>query len=178
MVSGARSSRTRAYWAGAPSATRAPLNSSAPGAGSKAATEATAATSASSDSGAPRWESLSWASRSGASCTAAGLGRDGPGGEVRADLALDALQRVVDRLRVAPQPLADDLVGVAVEVERQHARLEVREDRRKAGDQRAQLLGRDDLVDRIVRGGAGQHLVERGLPVDRGRGRRRERDVL
>ena len=45
--------------------------------------------------------------------------------QVRPDLALDALQRVVHRLAVAAQPLADVRVGVAVEVEREHARLEV-----------------------------------------------------
>ena len=38
-----------------------------------------------------------------------------------ADLALDALQRVVDGLAVAAQPPADLLIGVAVEVEGQHA---------------------------------------------------------
>ena len=47
--------------------------------------------------------------------------------EVRADLALDALQRVVDRLGVALEPLADHLVGVPVQIERQDPALEVRE---------------------------------------------------
>ena len=51
--------------------------------------------------------------------------------EVGADLALDALQGVVDRLRVALEPLGGRLVGVAVEVEGEDAALEVGED---AGD--------------------------------------------
>ena len=54
-----------------------------------------------------------------------GLVQNGARIQVRADLALDALQRVVDRLAVAAEPLADVRVGVTVEVERQHARLEV-----------------------------------------------------
>jgi hypothetical protein len=41
--------------------------------------------------------------------------------EVRADLALDALQRVVHRLAVAAKPAADLLVGVAVEIEGEDA---------------------------------------------------------
>src|SRR4051812_50090030 len=70
--------------------------------------------------------------------------------QVCADLALDALQGVVDRLGVAAEALADLLVAVAVEVERQDAGLELRQRRRQAGDQRLQLLGADDLVDRGV----------------------------
>src|SRR4051794_33010561 len=45
--------------------------------------------------------------------------------EVSSDLALDALQRVVDRLSVAIEPAGDRLVRVAVEVERQHRALEL-----------------------------------------------------
>ena len=58
---------------------------------------------------------------------AQGLERDLAGGEVGADLALDALQGVVDRLRVALEPLRRRLVGVPVEVEGEDAALEVRE---------------------------------------------------
>ena len=43
--------------------------------------------------------------------------------EVRADLALHALERVVHGLRVAPELGGDGLVRVAVEVERQHRAL-------------------------------------------------------
>jgi PD-(D/E)XK endonuclease len=43
---------------------------------------------------------------------------------VREDLALHALQRVVDRLRVAAEPLGHFLVGRAFEVEAQRVRLE------------------------------------------------------
>src|SRR3954451_10506184 len=103
---------------------------------------------------------------------------DVPGRQVRADLALDPLQRVVDRLGVAAEALADLLVAVAVQVQGQHAGLELRQRRREAGDQRLQLLGADDLVDRVVHRRAGDDLVERGLAVLGRRGRRRERDVL
>src|SRR5215218_10077961 len=78
-----------------------------------------------------------------------GLQQDVAGAQVRPDLALDPLERVVDRLRVAAQALADGLVAAAVEVEGEDARLELGERRRQAPDERAQLLGADDLVDRV-----------------------------
>ena len=81
---------------------------------------------------------------------------------MRADLALDPLQRVVDGLGVAGEALAHLLVGVAVEIQREHATLQLGQGAREAAHQRAQLLGGDDLVDGIVHGGAWQHLVERG----------------
>src|SRR5271165_7455987 len=62
-------------------------------------------------------------------------GGDGPRLQVRSDLPLDALQGVVDRLGVARQPLAHLLVGVAVEVQREHAALELRQGARQASDQ-------------------------------------------
>src|SRR3954466_13630210 len=46
--------------------------------------------------------------------------------EVRGDLALDTLERVVDRLRVAVQAAGDLLVGAAVQVQRQDRALEIR----------------------------------------------------
>src|SRR5690606_35501471 len=58
--------------------------------------------------------------------------------QVHRDLALDALERVVDRLRVAVELFCRRLVGVPVEVEREHAALQVREDARaprEAGDE-------------------------------------------
>src|SRR4051795_12792755 len=106
------------------------------------------------------------------------LQQDVAGGEVRPHLALDALQGVVDRLGVAAEALADLLVAVAVEVQREHARLQLGQRRGQAGDQRLQLLGADDLVDRVVHRRAGDDLVERRLAVLGRRGRRRERDVL
>src|SRR4051794_29697249 len=62
-------------------------------------------------------------------CAAAGvpecfngpLGGDGSRREVGADLALDALQRIVHGLAIAAQPLADRRVRVAVEVQAQDA---------------------------------------------------------
>jgi hypothetical protein len=45
--------------------------------------------------------------------------------QVRPNLALDPLQGVVHGLCVAAKPLADLLVGVAVEVQREHAALEL-----------------------------------------------------
>src|SRR5439155_24591110 len=89
-------------------------------------------------------------------------GRYGAGLQVRADLALHALEGVVHRLCVAGQPLADLLVGVAVQVQREHAALELRQRPRQTADQRAQLVRGDDLVDRIVHGGPRQRLIERG----------------
>src|SRR5829696_3590960 len=104
--------------------------------------------------------------------------QDVPSAEVRHDLALHALQRVVDGLRVAADPLADLLVATPVEVERQHPGLELGEGGRQAADERPQLLGGDDLVDRVVDPRPGDHLVERRLAVRGARGRLRERDVL
>src|SRR4051794_39478367 len=99
-------------------------------------------------------------------------------GQMRADLALDSLQRVVDGLGVAIEQARDLFVGPTVEVQRQHPRLEVAQRGRQASDQRAQLLGGDDLADRIVDRRPRDHLVEGRLAVG---GRRRgggERHVL
>jgi hypothetical protein len=98
-----------------------------------------------------------------------------------ANLALDALEGVVDRLGVALEPLGDHLVGVAVEVEREHPALEVRQDpgdARQAGDEAGELFGRDDLIDGVVNARARQDLVERGFRVAARRRRLAERDVL
>ena len=96
-------------------------------------------------------------------------------------LALDPLQGVVNGLRVALQALGDHLVGVAVEVEREHPALEVREhagDAGEAGDEALQLFGRDHLVDRVVDARPGQDLVQGRFRVARrGRGLA-EGDVL
>src|SRR5919206_1035500 len=98
--------------------------------------------------------------------------------EVGSDLALDPLQRVVDGLRVAPDPLADVLVAVPVEVQRQHAGLELRQRGGQAAHEGAELLGGDHLVDRVVHRRPRDDLVERRLAVGRAGGRLRERDVL
>src|SRR5215212_11120750 len=95
--------------------------------------------------------------------------------EVRADLALHALERVVDRLRVALEPVGDRLVAVPVQVERQHRALQLGQDAREARHQAVQLLGGDHLVDRIVRRRTREQLVERRIAVaTAGGGRLRE----
>src|ERR1700709_2864869 len=118
---------------------------------------------------------------------AVALGSDVSGGEVRTDLALDPLQGVVDGLGVALQLLGDHLVGVAVEVEREDAALEIGEDAGgggEAGDQAGELFGGDHLVDRVVDAGAGQDLVQGRVRVPGGgvglaeRASRVERRVL
>jgi len=75
---------------------------------------------------------------------------DSPRLEVPADLALHTLERIVDRLAIATQALSDFLVRAAVEVQRQHARLKVGERCRDASYERAQTLGADDLIDRVM----------------------------
>ena len=62
-----------------------------------------------------------------------------------------------------PELAPDVLVGVPVEVQAEHARLELGEHGGQAGHERAQLLGGDRLVDRVVRRRAGQDLVQRRL---------------
>ena len=82
-------------------------------------------------------------------------------------------------LRVAAEPVADLLVGVPVEVQRQHARLELADsavDRQATSDWSSSE--RDHLVDGVVDARAGDDLVERRLAVGRAGGRRGERDVL
>src|SRR6478735_8711909 len=106
------------------------------------------------------------------------LQQDVPRREMRPDLALHALEGVVDGLAVAADALPHLLVGVAVEVEGQHAGLEIAEGTGQAVDQRAQLLGRDHLVDGVERGRARQDPVEGRLAVGRAGRRARERDVL
>src|SRR4051812_3073886 len=96
---------------------------------------------------------------------------------MRPDLALHALERVVDGLAVAVELLADRRVGVSVEVQREHAGLELGQHGGQAGHQRPQLLGGDDLVDRVVDRRARQDLVQRRLGVRRARRRRGERHV-
>src|SRR5918996_3650154 len=73
---------------------------------------------------------------------------------VRLDLALDALQRVVDRLRVAAELLGHLLVRRALEVEPQRVGLELGETGPEAEDEALQLLGRDHAHRGLVHAGA------------------------
>ena len=96
------------------------------------------------------WRSLRPTSRSRPRAPSAAPARGEVGlergavGEVRADLALDALQRVVDRLRVAARAVRDRLVRLALDEPRQDLRLELREARAEHADQGRQLLAGDD----------------------------------
>src|ERR671930_1167288 len=97
---------------------------------------------------------------------------------VRDDLALHALQRVVDRLRVAAEPLGHVFVGRALEVEAERVGLERREAGAAAEDEALQLLRRDHDHRRLVDAGARQGVAERALAVRVLAGRRvAERDV-
>src|SRR4029453_5789088 len=78
------------------------------------------------------------------------LGKNFAGLLVREDLALHALERVVDRLRVAAELVCHVLVGIALEVERQRLRLERREAGAEREDEALELLGRDDADRRVV----------------------------
>src|SRR5690606_18305265 len=60
-----------------------------------------------------------------------------------ADLALDALEGVVDALGVRAELLGDLLVGATAQVERQHPRLEVAEQLGHRRHQRAELVAVD-----------------------------------
>src|SRR4051794_41917908 len=84
---------------------------------------------------------------------------------MRKDLALDALQRVVDRLRVAAELVGHVLVGRALQIEAQGIRLERREARAEAEDQALQLLGRDHDEWRLVHRWARQRVAGRGIAL-------------
>ena len=71
-------------------------------------------------------------------------------GEVYLELALDALEGVVDRLHVAVELVADLLVAVAVGVEGEHVDLEVREHLGQAVLHRTEALGGDQPVGGVV----------------------------
>src|SRR3954447_10739254 len=101
----------------------------------------------------------------GAAETATRLERNGARVEVRPDLALYALEGVVHGLRVALEGLAYRLVGMTVEIERQHRALELRQHARQAGHEALQLLRGDHLVHGVVRRGPGQELIEGGVAV-------------
>src|SRR5262249_36605111 len=94
------------------------------------------------------------------------------------DLPLDALERVVDRLRIAAEPFGHLLVGGALEIKAQRVRLERRETRAEAEDEALELLGGDHDERRLVYGGAGQRVAERAFALTLlSRGCVAERDV-
>src|SRR5438874_11600769 len=98
---------------------------------------------------------------------------------VLGDLALHALERVVDRLRVAAEPLGHVLVGRALQVQAKRVGLERRQPRAEAEDEALELLGGDDDDGRLVRARAGQRVAEGALAVALLTGGRvAERDVL
>ena len=82
-------------------------------------------------------------------------------------LALHALERVVDRLRVAAEILGHLLVRVALEIEAQRVRLERREAGAEAEDEALELLGGDDADGRVVDARARERVAERAPAVVR-----------
>src|SRR5918999_2219273 len=98
---------------------------------------------------------------------------------VREDLALDALERVVDRLAVAAELLGHLLVRETLEVAAEGVGLELREPGAEAEDEALQLLGRDDAHRRIVRERTRKRVSQRAVTVRLLPGRRvAEGDVL
>src|SRR5919106_4921926 len=81
------------------------------------------------------------------------------------DLALHALERVVDRLRVAAELRGHLLVRAALEVEPERIGLERREAGAEGEDEALELLGRDHADGRVVDARAGQSVAERALAV-------------
>ena len=80
---------------------------------------------------------------------------------VLVDFALDAPQSVVDGLVVALEPVGDELVAQSLQVQAQHAPLQVREHASETTHEALHLFGADDLVDRIVRTRTWKHVPER-----------------
>jgi signal transduction histidine kinase len=105
---------------------------------------APASASRSCRSWSPRWTAPSTRRRHPEAARSSRSGfrlyRRAPLGQMLSNLSLDPLEGVVHGLAVAPDPPADLLVGVAVEVQGEHAGLELRQRRRDARDQRAELL--------------------------------------
>ena len=96
---------------------------------------------------------------------------------VREDLPLHALQRVVDRLRVAAEALGHLLVRRAFEVEPQRVGLERRERRRQAADERLSSCVEITRTDGSLTAGPGQRVAERAVVALLAGGRVAERDV-
>src|SRR5687767_13105138 len=70
----------------------------------------------------------------------------GTGGEVELELALDALEGVVDRLHVAVEAVADLLVALTLHVEGEHVHLELGQDLGEATLHGREALGGDEAV--------------------------------
>src|SRR4051794_13086452 len=98
--------------------------------------------------------------------------------EVCGNLALHALECVVDGLRVAVEAPGDLLVRAAVEVQGQDRALELGEGARQAADEAVELLGGDDLDRGVVNGRPWEDVLECLLSLPGARRRLRERDVL
>src|SRR5581483_5290609 len=75
-------------------------------------------------------------------------------------LALHALERVVDRLRVAPELVGHLFVRRSFEVETQGVRLEPGKTRAEAEDEALQLLARDHAGRRLVDARPGQRVAQ------------------
>src|SRR5438552_685992 len=98
---------------------------------------------------------------------------------MRQYFALDPLQRVVDRLRVAAEPLGHLFVARALEVELEGVVLERGQTAAEREDEALQLLRRDHDEGRLVDDRAWERIAERAFAVRVLPGRRvAERDVL
>src|SRR5919199_1416496 len=80
-------------------------------------------------------------------------------------LALDALERVVDRLRVAAELGGHLFVGRPLEVQAERVRLELRQARSEREDEALELLRRDDADRGVVDARARQRVAEGALAV-------------
>src|SRR5450756_442826 len=97
---------------------------------------------------------------------------------MQVDLALDALQRVVDGLAVAAEFVGDALVAETLQVQAQHAALELRQHLRAAPGEAVDLFRADHLVDRVMSARPGQYVAQRAVAVVRGVvGRLAEREI-
>src|SRR5215203_5524721 len=97
---------------------------------------------------------------------------------MKEDLALHALEGIVDRFRVAPDFGGHVLVRQAFEVEAKCIRLEGREPCAEREHQALELLGGDDAQARVVDTRAGQRVTERAIALTVLSGRcMAERDV-
>ena len=81
-------------------------------------------------------------------------------------LPLHALQRVVHRLRVATDEIADRFVASPFQVIRQDLGLERRKRRAQAREQAPELVGRDDARRRVVNGRPRERVAERAFGIE------------
>src|SRR4051794_31199343 len=97
--------------------------------------------------------------------------------EVSVEFALDALQRVVDRLHVALQQICDLLVALAVDIEAEHLGFEVRQRGVDMHLQRPDALSGDDQVGGVARASR-QHATEASLALVIGHDRARQAHIV